>query len=191
MEKDRELNLQENTEINNKIEAGVDNASTQLIEKENTDLVTNLLNAKNVNELDNALALFQFNEAKKTILRTSKLSDLLDSINEQAEKRIEETPDLISNKDLMSFMNTVGSQLDNHQKILYNIKENPPNIKVENNTINLNVKNEDQYINLTNDSKRRIVDFIKDVLKDITKDNSNEKVSEDIIENEESEKTND
>lgn len=191
MEKDRELNLQENTEINNKIEEVVDNTSTQLIEKENTDLVTNLLNAKNVNELDDALALFQFNEAKKTILRTSKLSDLLDSINEQAEKRIEETPDLISNKDLMSFMNTVGSQLDNHQKILYNIKENPPNIKVENNTINLNVKNDDQYINLTNDSKRRIVDFIKDVLKDITKDNSNEKVSEDIIENEESEKTND
>lgn len=191
MEKDRELNLQENTEINNKIEEGVDNTSTQLIEKENTDLVTNLLNAKNVNELDDALALFQFNEAKKTILRTSKLSDLLDSINEQAEKRIEETPDLISNKDLMSFMNTVGSQLDNHQKILYNIKENPPNIKVENNTINLSVKNDDQYINLTNDSKRRIVDFIKDVLKDITKDNSNEKVSEDIIENDESEKTND
>ena len=116
---------------------------------------------------------------------------MLDSINEQAEKRIEETPDLISNKDLMSFMNTVGSQLDNHQKILYNIKENPPNIKVENNTINLSVKNDDQYINLTNDSKRRIVDFIKDVLKDITKDNSNEKVSEDIIENDESEKTND
>ena len=70
MEKDRELNLQENTEINNKIEEGVDNTSTQLIEKENTDLVTNLLNAKNVNELDDALALFQFNEAKKTILRT-------------------------------------------------------------------------------------------------------------------------
>lgn len=191
MEKERDLSLHETTEIDNKIETGVDSASTQLVEKDNSDLITNLLNAKNVNEFDDALALFQFNEAKKTILRTSKLSDLLDSINEQAEKRIEETPDLISNKDLMSFMNTVGSQLDNHQKILYNIKENPPNIKVENNTINLNVKNDDQYINLTNDSKRRIVDFIKDVLKDITKDNSNEKVREDIIENDESEKTND
>ena len=191
MEKERDLSLHETTEIDNKIEMGVDSASTQLVEKDNSDLITNLLNAKNVNEFDDALALFQFNEAKKTILRTSKLSDLLDSINEQAEKRIEETPDLISNKDLMSFMNTVGSQLDNHQKILYNIKENPPNIKVENNTINLNVKNDDQYINLTNDSKRRIVDFIKDVLKDITKDNSNEKVREDIIENDESEKTND
>lgn len=191
MEKERELSLHETTEIDNKIETGVDSVPTQLIEKDNSDLITNLLNAKNVNELDNALALFQFNEAKKTILRTSKLSDLLDSINEQAEKRIEETPDLISNKDLMSFMNTVGSQLDNHQKILYNIKENPPNIKVENNTINLNVKNDDQYINLTNDSKRRIVDFVKDILKDMTKENSNEKIREDIIENSESETTND
>lgn len=71
------------------------------------NLTDELLATTDTDDTKRIVDMFNLHIKKKEIIRASKYSDLLDNIAEQIEKRVTQTPDQFSNKDLVDYVNTL------------------------------------------------------------------------------------
>ena len=177
--KTEELDSELNTEIDKKL------SILPLNTKEQT-IVANIINAESKDELQAQFDLFNMNQSKKNALRIIKLNTLLDKVEDQALERMTKRPDMVSNKELLDYMNVVSNQIERSQKQIDSLKDTPSiTLKQQNNTeVNINVGPQ-----LDREGKERVIDAISSLIKqlnqtppddvvDVTDSSSPEDISE-------------
>lgn len=115
-----------------------------------------LVNATTKKELEDIVAVFNLDIAKKNLLRSAVYSDMVDKVIEEMSKRVEKTPGQFSNKELLDYMNALQAQLSK------NTLENKelPNIAIQQNIVNVN----SPLSAFDRDSKDRMRDVLKAIL---------------------------
>jgi hypothetical protein len=148
-----------------------------------TDSETALVKAPSLNEESKALIeqiiaetdgqkakdltyLFNANQNKKTMVRVNKLSDLLDTITEQALTRFTQRPDEISNKELFDGLKVVQDLIERGQKQVSGVGETPL-IQVNQQTNEVNIGNSPSSLN--RESRERVKSVVLSLLDNITK----------------------
>lgn len=166
----------------------VEKSGEMLLTEQTDDLVEKILAENNPEKTKEMIDLFNVNIAKKNAVRVVKLNSLIDKLNEQATDRISKRPDQISNKDLVSFINTMQDQVDKASSSLNSIST-APTIQVNNqhNEVNINV-NDNQSV-LNKESRDKVLAVIDKILNQqlSTEDNV---VDVDVVIKDESEEQN-
>lgn len=110
--------------------------------------------------------LFNANQNKKTMVRVNKLSDLLDTITDQALTRFTQRPDEISNKELFDGLKIVQDLIERGQKQVSNAGEAPLiQFNQQNNEVNLGGTS---VSNLNRDSRERVKSAVLSLLAGIS-----------------------
>lgn len=109
--------------------------------------------------------LFNANQNKKTMVRVSKLSDLLDTITDQALTRFTSRPDEISNKELFDGLKIVQDLIERGQKQVSGVNETPL-IQVNQQTNEVNIGGAGS--NLSRDSRERVKSAVLGLLDSLT-----------------------
>lgn len=115
-----------------------------------------LVNATTKKELEDIVAVFNLDIAKKNLLRSAAYSDMVDKVIEEMSKRVEKTPGQFSNKELLDYMNALQAQLSK------NTLENKelPNIAIQQNIVNVN----SPLSSFDRESKDKMRDVLKSIL---------------------------
>jgi hypothetical protein len=109
--------------------------------------------------------LFNANQNKKTMARVNKLSDLLDTITDQALTRFTARPDEISNKELFDGLKVVQDLIERGQKQVSGAGETPLiQINQQNNEVNVGSTTS----SLNRDSRERVKAAVLGLLDSIT-----------------------
>jgi len=108
--------------------------------------------------------LFNLNQNKKTMIRVNKLSDLLDTITDQALTRFTKRPDEISNKELFDGLKIVQDLIERGQKQVSGSGERPL-IQVNQQTNEVNIG--DTTNSLSRDSRERVKSAVLGLLESI------------------------
>lgn len=178
----------------------LEEANTFIADQEdiNTDACTAVATTKNLNEESKALidkiiaetdldkardltCLFNANQNKKTMVRVNKLSDLLDTITDQALARFTARPDEISNKELFDGLKIVQDLIERGQKQVSGAGETPLiQINQQNNEVNVG----STPSSLSRDSRERVKAAVLGLLDSIkaTTSTTDEIVSVDMYE---------
>lgn len=127
------------------------------------ELVDKLIEEDDIEKSKEYLDIFGVYNAKRNVARINKLNDLQDKINEQASKRLELRPDEMSDKDLISYMNAVQSQIEKSNQFVKQIVEQPT-IQINQQNVSVNVENS-ATPELSKESRDRILKFIQEVQK--------------------------
>lgn len=162
--------------MNEKLTAN-DLINTIPLDQDTTELAQQIIEEKNLDNLQNLTHLFNLNQAKKNVLRVMKLNQLLDKVSDQMIERFDKTPDNFSNADLLNYMQVTQSAIDRANKSL-NLVDETPAIQV-NTQINVNA-NADGLDLLDRESKGRVAEAIKGILNKIQSMNNTD--LNDIIE---------
>lgn len=122
--------------------------------------------------------LFNANQNKKTMVRVNKLSDLLDTITDQALARFTARPDEISNKELFDGLKVVQDLIERGQKQVSGAGETPLiQFNQQNNEVNLG----DTSNTLNRDSRERVKAAVLGLLDSLAKKQTQESDTTDII----------
>lgn len=108
--------------------------------------------------------LFNANQNKKTMVRVEKLSNLLDTITDQALTRFTQRPDEISNKELFDGLKIVQDLIERGQKQVSGAGETPL-IQVNQQTNEVNIGG--AASNLNRDSRERVKSAVMSLLDSI------------------------
>lgn len=132
--------------------------------KENLSIISpdfedKVLNAGDPNDLKDLTQLFNFNQAKKNLLRLQKLSILNDDVVSKIERRLLERPDDFSNKELLDYLQVINSVLDKQSKSQDDVLDKPMITYQQNNQVNVNIAND-----LTRESRDKITNLISEIL---------------------------
>jgi hypothetical protein len=151
--------------------------SSEEVEKEETSLVIPSLNEESqalikqlIAETDEQKArdltyLFNANQNKKTMVRVDKLSNLLDTITDQALARFTSRPDEISNKELFDGLKIVQDLIERGQKQVSGAGETPL-IQVNQQTNEVNIGGAPST--LSRDSRERVKSAVMSLLSSIS-----------------------
>ena len=119
--------------------------------------------------------LFNANQNKKTMVRVNKLSDLLDTITDQALARFTARPDEISNKELFDGLKVVQDLIERGQKQVSGAGEVPLiQVNQQNNEVNLG----GNPGALSRDSRERVKSAVLGLLESLTAAPAQEQVVE-------------
>lgn len=122
--------------------------------------------------------LFNANQNKKTMARVNKLSDLLDTITDQALERFTARPDEISNKELFDGLKVVQDLIERGQKQVSGAGETPLiQINQQNNEVNVGSHTN----NLNRDSRARVKAAVEALLGSITSQAAAPTTTDDIV----------
>ena len=125
-----------------------------------------MLLVDDVDNKDFLTQLFNANQNKKTMVRVNKLSDLLDTITEQALARFTSRPDEISNKELFDGLKIVQDLIERGQKQVSGAGETPLiQFNQQNNEVNVGGNS---VSNLNRDSRERVKSAVMNLLTSIT-----------------------
>lgn len=123
------------------------------------DFEDKVLNASDPNDLKDLTQLFNFNQAKKNLLRLQKLSILNDDVVSKIERRLLERPDDFSNEELLDYLQVINSVLDKQSKSQDDVLDKPMITYQQNNQVNVNIAND-----LTRESRDKITNLISEIL---------------------------
>lgn len=132
-----------------------DAPTTNVVKK---DIAAELMDATDSADINRLVDAFNLNIKKKELIRASKYNDLLDSITAQVEKRITERPDGFSNKDLLSYLDTIQSILDSSVSTTV---DTISSIQVTNNQFNISVEDNNTF---DRNSIERIKNAVQSIL---------------------------
>lgn len=145
------------------------------LDKEEKVIVEKIIEADTKEQLVAQFDLFNMNQSKKNALRVIKLNTLLDKVEDQAIARMTKRPDMISNRELLDYMNVVSNQIDRANKQIDTLKDTPAiSLKQENKTqVNITVGQVDH------EGKEKVIDAISALIKQLN--NAPQEPSADII----------
>ena len=135
------------------------------LNEESKALITQLISETDEQRTKDLTHLFNANQNKKTIIRVNKLSDLLDTITDQALARFTSRPDEISNKELFDGLKIVQDLIERGQKQVSNAGE-VPLIQVNNQTNEVNIGGASS--NLSRESRERVKSAVLSLLGSLT-----------------------
>jgi hypothetical protein len=149
-------------------------------------LINDIIAEESPTKLKDLTYLFKVHVAKKNIIRLIKYYDMMDLVNDQTMQRLENRPDEISNKDLITFMTTFLTTIEKTTQSLGTLDDTTPGLVInqQNNEVNINVGTQ----KLDRDSKERVVDAIKSLMSLISEPSAkNDVIDIEDIEDEEAE----
>ena len=134
-------------------ETGLATVPTVDLNQESLALISQIIAETDEQKTRDLTQLFNANQNKKTMVRVNKLSDLLDTITDQALARFTARPDEISNKELFDGLKVVQDLIERGQKQVSGAGEIP--------LIQVNQQNNEVTIggspcNLSRDSRERV-----------------------------------
>lgn len=151
----------------------VEDAETSLVPLKTFDLneeskaiIEQIIAEKDEKKSRDLTQLFNANQNKKTMVRVNKLSNLLDTITDQALARFTSRPDEISNKELFDGLKVVQDLIERGQKQVSGAGETPL-IQVNQQTNEVNIGG--TASNLNRDSRERVKSAVLDILSSINK----------------------
>jgi hypothetical protein len=137
------------------------------LNKESMELINQIIAESDLEKSKDLTYLFNVNQNKKTLIRINKLSDLMDTMTQQALVRFTSRPDEISNKELMDGLKTIQDLIERGQKQAAGVQEQPaPLIQINQQTNSVNVGSDAKTLN--RDSRERVKNAVMDLLKGIT-----------------------
>ena len=145
---------------------------------ESMALIEQIIAEKDEQKSRDLTQLFNANQNKKTMVRVNKLSDLLDTITDQALSRFTTRPDEISNKELFDGLKIVQDLIERGQKQVSGAGETPL-IQVNQQTNEVNIGGSTS--NLNRDSRERVKAAVISILSGINM-STNESSQPEIIE---------
>lgn len=153
----------------------LENAEISLIDlskinlnEESKAIIEKIITEKDEQKSKDLVQLFNANQSKKTIVRVDKLSNLLDTITDQALARFTTRPDEISNKELFDGLKVVQDLIERGQKQVSGVGETPL-IQVNQQTNEVNIGGTSS--NLSRDSRERVKSAVMNLLSSITSTN--------------------
>lgn len=128
---------------------------------ESVKILNQLIQESDEKKVQDLTYLFNQNQAKKTLVRVDKLSELQDGLVNQFSRRITERPDQISNKELMDGIRIVQDIIERGTKQANNV-EQPPLIQInqQTNSVNLGTDGPD----LNRESRERVKNAVLGLL---------------------------
>lgn len=159
--------------------------SNKSLNEESLALIEQIIAETDDQKTKDLTYLFNSNQNKKTMVRVNKLSDLLDTITDQALVRFTSRPDEISNKELFDGLKIVQDLIERGQKQVSGTNEITPLIQVNQQTNEVNIGNMTNTLN--RDSRERVKSAVLDLLSSLdTKSaevvNETEFIDTDIVE---------
>lgn len=139
-----------------------------------TNLVNAIIEEENPSKLKDLTHLFKVHMAKKNIIRLIKYYDMVDLVNNQTLQRLENRPDEISNRDLLTFMTTILTTIEKTTETLGTLDDTTSGLIInqQKNEVNINLG----ATSLDRDSKERVVDAIKSLMSFISEPEAREDV---------------
>ena len=156
------MSIEEKKELVSVEESLLPAPNTNDLKKESLEILNQIIASTDSNKTKDLTCLFNENQNKKTMLRINKMSDLLDTITDQAMTRFTARPDEISNKELLDSMKVVSELIDKGNKQINSVETPLIQINQQNNEVNLgdsNVKG-----GLSRDSRERVKNTVTDLL---------------------------
>ena len=123
------------------------------LNEESMALIEQIIAEKDKQKSKELTQLFNDNQNKKTMVRVNKLSDLLDTITDQALARFTSRPDEISNKELFDGLKVVQDLIERGQKQVSGAGETPL-IQFNQQTNEVNISGSASTLN--RDSRERV-----------------------------------
>jgi hypothetical protein len=183
-DENKDFSAQENLSISEEIlPVPVDNTELAEIPRdlnaESKALIEQIIAETDEQKSKDLTQLFNRNQNKKTMVRVNKLSELLDTITDQALTRFTARPDEISNKELFDGLKVVQDLIERGQKQVSGTGETPL-IQVNQQTNEVNIG--DTTSTLSRDSRERVKSAVLGLLDSLNAQQSNViEVSEDDI----------
>ena len=146
-------------------ETGLVLAGPLKLNAESAELIEKIIAESDDQKSKELTQLFNANQNKKTMVRVNKLSDLLDTITDQALARFTQRPDEISNKELFDGLKIVQDLIERGQKQVSGAGETP---LIQFNQQNNEVKIEGASGNLSRDSRERVKSAVLSLLSGLT-----------------------
>ena len=145
-------------------ETGLATVPTVDLNQESLALISQIIAETDEQKTRDLTQLFNANQNKKTMVRVNKLSDLLDTITDQALARFTARPDEISNKELFDGLKVVQDLIERGQKQVSGAGEMP--------LIQVNQQNNEVTIGgspstLSRDSRERVKSAVLGLLESI------------------------
>jgi len=161
-------------------------STTPNLNQESLALINQIIAENDEQKAQQLMYLFNLNQNKKTMVRVNKLSELLDTITDQALTRFTARPDEISNKELFDGLKTVQDLIERGQKQV-NGSADVPLIQVnqQNNEVNLGSSG----ATLSRDSRERVKSAVLGLLSSLT--TAQEAVDATVVDTEPIEETGD
>jgi hypothetical protein len=136
------------------------------LNEESKELIDKIIAETDEQKARDLTYLFNANQNKKTMVRVNKLSDLLDTITDQALARFTARPDEISNKELFDGLKVVQDLIERGQKQVSGVGETPLiQINQQNNEVNVGSTSASS---LNRDSRERVKAAVLGLLDSIT-----------------------
>lgn len=158
-------------------ETGLVVAGPSSLNDESKALIEQIIAETDEQKVRDLTHLFNANQNKKTMARVNKLSDLLDTITDQALERFTARPDEISNKELFDGLKTVQDLIERGQKQVAGAGETPLiQINQQNNEVNVGGSSAST---LNRDSRERVKAAVMGLLDSIT--NKSTAIADDIV----------
>ena len=159
--------------------------SNKSLNEESLALIEQIIAETDDQKTKDLTYLFNSNQNKKTMVRVNKLSDLLDTITDQALVRFTSRPDEISNKELFDGLKIVQDLIERGQKQVSGTNEITPLIQVNQQTNEVNIGNMTNTLN--RDSRERVKSAVLDLLSSLDNKsaevvNETEFIDTDIVE---------
>ena len=151
---------------------------TESLNKESLELINQIIAESDLEKSKDLTYLFNVNQNKKTMVRINKLSDLLDTMTQQALIRFTNKPDEISNKELMDGLKIVQDIIERGQKQVEGVDQTPL-IQINQQTNSVNIGS-DGETSLNRESRERVKNTVLSLLKNLDKTN-NQTVEADFI----------
>ena len=153
--------------------------NTKKLNDESLALIDQIIAATDEQQARDLTYLFNANQNKKTMIRVNKLSDLLDTITDQALARFTSRPDEISNKELFDGLKVVQDLIERGQKQVSGVGETPL-IQVNQQTNEVNIGGNPSSLN--RDSRERVKSAVLNLLNSINTQPQNQSIETDYIE---------
>lgn len=152
--------------------------STKGLSEESKALISKLISETDEQKAKELTQLFNANQNKKTMVRVNKLSDLLDTITDQALTRFTNRPDEISNKELFDGLKVVQDLIERGQKQVSGAGETPL-IQFNQQTNEVNIGGDGQQ--LSRDSRERVKNAVLGLLNGLSAVESAKKDDDDDV----------
>ena len=123
------------------------------------DIVDDIINEEDPDKLKNLISLFNVAQTKKSIVRASKYSDILDNISNEMLSRFDNNPSMFSNKDLLEWVDTLQKTLEKTGKETSDVSSITTPLIIQQNNVNIETTPK-----LSQESKEKVLDVIKSIL---------------------------
>jgi hypothetical protein len=135
------------------------------LNEESLALISQIIAERDEQKARDLTHLFNANQNKKTMVRVNKLSDLLDTITDQALARFTTRPDEISNKELFDGLKVVQDLIERGQKQVSGAGEMPL-IQVNQQTNEVNIGSTPST--LSRDSREKVKHAVLSLISDLS-----------------------